>query len=178
MNNILDQIILYTLILLTASCGYKRGAEVRQEAAEDYKNTTIQAKKQFIEHESQLIDSYIENSDLDFFRSGTGLRYHIVRDGDGALATVGDDISIDYSVELLNGTQCYNTSDNGPENFRLGYKDVPAGLSEGLQLLKKNGEAIFIIPSHLAYGLTGDQNKIPGNTAIIYNVQLRELQKN
>jgi len=39
-------------------------------------------------------------------------------------------------------------------------------------MLKPGGEAIFIIPPFLAYGLIGDGGKIPPRAIIIYDVSI------
>jgi FKBP-type peptidyl-prolyl cis-trans isomerase FkpA len=52
---------------------------------------------------------------------------------------------------------------------------VEAGLEEGILLMHKGGKAKFILPSHLAFGLIGDQNKIPGKSTLIYDVNLIDL---
>jgi FKBP-type peptidyl-prolyl cis-trans isomerase len=36
-------------------------------------------------------------------------------------------------------------------------------------------EAIFILPSHLAYGLSGDRSRIPFESPLIYDVKLVKL---
>jgi FKBP-type peptidyl-prolyl cis-trans isomerase len=33
----------------------------------------------------------------------------------------------------------------------------------------------FILPSHLAHGLTGDQSKIPPLSSVVYEIELLEL---
>jgi FKBP-type peptidyl-prolyl cis-trans isomerase len=49
---------------------------------------------------------------------------------------------------------------------------MEAGLNEGLRLLKPGGEAIFIIPSFLAYGLLGDRKMIPSRAIIVYSIKV------
>jgi FKBP-type peptidyl-prolyl cis-trans isomerase len=45
-------------------------------------------------------------------------------------------------------------------------------LHEGIQLLHVGDKAIFILPSHLAHGLLGDEDKIPPHSAVIYDIEL------
>jgi FKBP-type peptidyl-prolyl cis-trans isomerase len=44
--------------------------------------------------------------------------------------------------------------------------------------LAQGGKAKFILPSHLAYGLTGDQDKIPPQSPVVYDIELIEIEKN
>jgi FKBP-type peptidyl-prolyl cis-trans isomerase len=42
-------------------------------------------------------------------------------------------------------------------------------------LMKEGEKAIFIIPSHLAFGLLGDENKIPKRATLVYDVELVQV---
>jgi FKBP-type peptidyl-prolyl cis-trans isomerase len=46
------------------------------------------------------------------------------------------------------------------------------GLNQGLRMLKRGGEALFILPPFLAYGLKGDGNKIPSRSVLIYEIKI------
>ena len=43
--------------------------------------------------------------------------------------------------------------------------------------MKEGDKARFVIPSHLAYGMQGDGNKIPGNSPLYYDVTLLKAEK-
>jgi FKBP-type peptidyl-prolyl cis-trans isomerase FkpA len=38
-------------------------------------------------------------------------------------------------------------------------------------------KAILILPSHLAHGLVGDENKIPPKASVIYELELLSLKE-
>ena len=104
--------------------------------------------------------------------TGTGLRYHIFNKVKGPKAHTGQLATIQYSVQLFNGQTIYS----GIKSFKIGYGEAERGLQEGILLLKSGEIARFILPSHLAYGLSGDGNKIPPHTPIIYHVKLLNLK--
>ena len=58
----------------------------------------------------------------------------------------------------------------------IGRSEMAAGLNEGLKMLKPGGEAVFIIPPFLAYGLKGDGNKIPARSIIVYEIKMINKQ--
>lgn len=60
----------------------------------------------------------------------------------------------------------------------VGKDNVEAGLHEGIQLMHVGDQMRFILPSHLAHGLTGDQSKIPPLASVVYEVELLELSDN
>ena len=62
--------------------------------------------------------------------------------------------------------------------FVVGHGGVESGLEEAVLHLHYGDEAEIVIPSHLAYGLTGDGNKIPINSTIVYKVKVVENQSN
>ena len=60
-------------------------------------------------------------------------------------------------------------------SFILGQSNQPSGLQEGLLLMHEGEKAIMIIPSYLAYGVTGDGVCIPGSSSILYTVKLEKV---
>ncbi len=128
--------------------------------------------RKIMRQEKRAIDTFIKAHHWNMMESGTGLRYHISGTGKGTKARTGQIAKIRYSVELFDGKKIYS----GVTTFRIGYGGVESGLEEGILLLKEGDKAKFILPSHLAYGLSGDGDKIPPHTPIIYHVELLKLK--
>jgi FKBP-type peptidyl-prolyl cis-trans isomerase len=59
----------------------------------------------------------------------------------------------------------------------IGKGGVEAGLEDGILLMHEGGRAKFIIPSHLAFGLTGNGNKIPPKSTLIYDIKLLKIKR-
>lgn len=74
-------------------------------------------------------------------------------------AHVGDLVTVDFEISLLDGTICYSSSENGPESFIVEKADIESGLHEAMQLMCTGDRAKFILPSHMAHGLIGDEEK-------------------
>jgi FKBP-type peptidyl-prolyl cis-trans isomerase len=104
------------------------------------------------------------------------LRYWIYEHGTGQKAIKGSVARIEYSVSLLNGETIYRSSDDGPKEFTIGRGGVESGLEEGILFLKEGDRAKFILPSHLAYGLLGDQDKIPARSVLVYDLKLLKIK--
>ncbi len=128
--------------------------------------------RKLLRQEKRKIDAYIKAKHWKMKESGTGLRYQIISKGNGEKAHMGQIAEIRYSVKLFDGQQIYS----GIKSFKIGYSGVESGLEEGILLLKRGDKAKFILPSHLAYGLSGDGDKIPPHTPIIYYVKLLKLK--
>ncbi|MCF8378262.1 MAG: FKBP-type peptidyl-prolyl cis-trans isomerase [Bacteroidales bacterium] len=142
---------------------------------ENPKNTLIEVNKNLVKSEDQRIEDFISRYHWQMKKTGTGLRYMIYKQGDGEEAEIGRIVRFEYTVSLLSGEDCYTSDDLGPKEFLIGKGGVESGLEEAILLLKKGDRAKFILPSHLAFGLPGDGNKIPSKAAIVYDVNLLEV---
>ena len=108
--------------------------------------------------------------------SGTGLRYWIYKEGDGNKTKAGNRISLKYSVELLDSTVCYQAKNTEPLEFAINQSDQIRGLHELALLLKKGDRVKAILPPHLAYGLSGDNNKIPSKAVLVYDIEVLNVK--
>lgn len=136
----------------------------------------IVVNKHLVVNEEEEINGFVNRYHWNVKQTPSGLRYVIYYKGNGAKVKEGKEVKINYTVSLINGTLCYSSSQEGPKIFTLGEGQVERGLEEGLMLLSVGDKAKFIIPSHLAYGLLGDQNMIPKRATLIYDVELLELK--
>lgn len=172
------------ILILAAITGYAAITGCRQAPApaqvERNKSfiddSLINANKQAIQNEDAQIRLYISRMGWKMKETGTGLRYLIIEKGDGPKAKPGKIARMDYELCLISGELCYSSKKTGPKEFRIGRGGVESGLEEGILLLHKGDRAKFILPSHLAFGLVGDQDKIPGRCALIYDVHLLSLK--
>ena len=137
----------------------------------------IRVNQNLARKESEDIDSYQRRYQLDMQRTGTGLRYHIYTKGAEPLADAEDLATVNFKVFLLDGTLCYSSDSTGSETFTVDRDDVESGLHEGIKMLGKGGKAKFILPSHLAHGLMGDDAKIPSRSPVVYDIELIALKK-
>lgn len=138
------------------------------------KNELADLNRYFVQKDRERIQNYIERKNLSMKESANGMWYCIKKVGTGKYFTDNDKISFDYVCSLLDGTECYNSDKLGPKEFTLGKSEIEAGLNEGLRLLKPGGEAIFILPPFLAYGMVGDGKSISSRAILVYDIKIRE----
>ena len=135
------------------------------------------ANRQAMRTEDQQIDDFAERYGWKMKTTGTGLRCMIYENGTGKQAEDGMLATIDYQARLLNGELIYSSQPATPLTFRIGQDAaVPTGIHQGILLLRQGDHAKFILPSHLAFGLTGDQKKVPPKSTLVYDLQLVELK--
>jgi len=99
----------------------------------------------------------------------------IVVHGKGKNAKNGDIVTLNYIVKLITGDVIYSSDDKGPLQFELGHSVVESGLEEAILNMRVGDEAIIIIPSHLAHGLLGDNDKIPQRSTVIYEIEFTNI---
>jgi len=133
--------------------------------------------RQMALEEDAVIEGYAERRGWDLIKTGTGLRYMIYESNEaGETAIDGQIVTLEYKVSLMDGAEIYSSDDDGPRSFKIGQDNVESGLHEAMTYLKLGDKARIILPSHLAHGLTGDNNKIPPRSTVIYDVELIGLR--
>lgn len=110
-------------------------------------------------------------TDSTYATTASGLKYMMLREGDGKSPKPEDVVTVHYTGQLIDGTVFDSSYQRGePAAFPL--NRVIPGWTEGLQLMKENGKAVFYIPSNLAYGEAGNPGAIPPNSDLIFTVEL------
>lgn len=111
-----------------------------------------------------------------FEKTGSGLRYRILKSGNGDLPSPGDRVSVHYRGALMDGTVFDSSFErNQPIEFLLGEGQVIPGWDEGIQLLRVGDKARFILPPELAYGSRGAGGVIPPNAVLVFDVSLEGI---
>ncbi len=139
-------------------------------------DSLINFNKKVVKTEDEEIGDFINRYQWNMKKTATGLRYMIYHKGNGPFATKGKYATIMYSVRLLNGDLAYSSEQTGPREFEIGHGGVESGLEEGILLLRVGDHVKFIVPSHLAFGLLGDQDKIPQRATLVYDIELIKLK--
>jgi FKBP-type peptidyl-prolyl cis-trans isomerase len=164
--------LIVILIFLISLLACSESPKPKHLSAKEIQEALLEANIKATQLESEQIEAYITEKEIEAIKTGTGLRYFIYERGeDGVKAEDGKKAVISYEVTLLDGTKCYST-DEHPEEFTIGSDIAESGLHEGITYMREGDKAIIIIPSHLAHGLAGDLNKIPIRSTIVYDIEL------
>ena len=104
----------------------------------------------------------------------SGLQYEVITQGTGKKPTLGSSVTTHYHGTLINGTVFDSSYQRGqPATFPV--NGVIAGWTEALQLMPEGSKYRLYIPSDLAYGKRGAGRDIPGDTALIFDVELLKV---
>ena len=104
----------------------------------------------------------------------SGLQYEVLTEGSGQKPGLGSSVTTHYHGTLINGTVFDSSYQRGqPATFPV--NGVIAGWTEALQLMGEGSKYRLYIPSDLAYGKRGAGRDIPGDTALIFDVELLKV---
>jgi len=124
--------------------------------------------------EDKIITDYLtQNNITDFTKTPSGLYYIRKEAGTGGKPAVGNQVEVNYVGKFIQNGQKFDSSYDRAQTFKfpLGQKKVITGWDEGVALMQKGEKALLLIPSRLAYGLTGS-GSIPPNTPLMFDIHL------
>jgi FKBP-type peptidyl-prolyl cis-trans isomerase len=111
-------------------------------------------------------------------KTTTGLRYVILREGEGPSPKPGDKVNVLYVGRLLDGKVFDETKDpSQPFTFRVRRDMVIEGWDQVLQLMRKGEKRLVIIPPEMGYGTRGQPPKIGRNATLVFEIELLSFSK-
>jgi len=106
-----------------------------------------------------------------------GLQYIVLSEGTGAVAQDGDSVSVHYSGSLLDGTEFDSSvKRNQPLAVTVTEGRLIKGWIDMLRLMKKGQKVKVWIPADLGYGERGSPPVIPGNSMLVYEMELLDIK--
>ncbi len=146
------------------------------------KDELIERNKARVSRESQLIEAWVAAAGWPMERTQTGLYFQVYgssAEGEAQIDPIhpqsGHRIGITYSAYLLDSTKVAS-SNKEIFYFYLGHDDVVSGLHEVMTLLSPGDSARVLIPSYMAYGLTGLSPSVPPNSPLLYDLYFVEMR--
>jgi len=106
----------------------------------------------------------------------SGLQYEVINKGMGAKPGPTSKVKTHYHGTLINGT-VFDSSVNRGEPISFPVNGVIQGWQEALQLMSVGDKWRLFIPYNLAYGSRGAGQVIPPYAALIFEVELLDIEK-
>lgn len=156
------------LILTVGACKQPADTRDKEKLTSDQ---LMEINRELVMKDKERIQSFIERRNWQMQETASGLWFEIREPGKEPKPVSGNAVAIDYQCYLLNGTSLYNSAEEGPLRFKIGYTDVPPGLNEAVMHLGQGGKGRFILPAHLGYGLLGDEERIPSRAILVYEIE-------
>jgi len=111
-----------------------------------------------------------------FMKTGSGLEYRILREGEGAKPKAANTVKVHYHGWLDNG-KVFDSSYERREPIEFPLNGVIPGWTEGMQQVGQGGMIELSIPSELGYGARGTPGgPIPPNARLHFLVELLNVR--
>ena len=150
--------------------------EQKESGTNELSEQFIKVNQYMQQRHQDHISAFLERVGWPAEMSPSGLWIVVEKPGEGRRIRENMRVSYTFQSSLLDGTPCYQASFENPKQITIGTGGVESGVEQGLQNLSDGAEAIFLIPPHLAHGNFGDRVKIPGNSVLIYRLQVIKVE--
>ena len=170
--------ILYFVILsLIISCGSPKPRKPIIRKTSSFMAESVERNKILNDKEEELFKHIMKNDSLnEYFNSEFGFWYYYKEkiDLNNEFPVRGDEVIFDYEIRSIQDSVIYTKEELGERNYLVDKEELITGLQEGIKIMKEGEIVIFLFPSHMAYGYTGNE-RISSNEPLIYNVHLKEI---
>lgn len=149
------------------------GNQILQTYFEKIHKENEEMEKKTREANLQDSEEYLKRNGLldDVKTTVTGLQYKVINEGTGQYPKAHSRVRVHYEGSLPDGT-VFDSSYKRGEPTEFGLDQVIPGWTEGLQLMKEGSTYTFYIHPQLGYGEVGIPGHIPGNSVLIFKVEL------
>jgi len=110
-------------------------------------------------------------------RTASGIQYRILKEGTGTKPPAGKTVALKYRGLFLDG-KVFDASDmhGGAFEFQVGLGRVITGWEEMVLDMRLGEKRLAVIPPELAYGEQGAGGVIPGNTFLVFEMELLKIK--
>ncbi len=140
---------------------------------QDLRENMINANRMIAQSEETAINEYIARRKWPMTKLPGGVRLWEYEKVSNTTINMEDSVTVNYTIEAINGKLIYRDIE---ENFVVGHRRDMIGLDEAIMNLHHNSKAKVILPSHLAYGIGGDGDRIPQSAVLIIDLQIENQQ--
>ncbi len=160
-------------MILAVGCGskVKRDDQSKTEYS-IFNDNLITANKYLVKEDAERTAQYIKRRNWDMTDGEGGIKYMVCDRGTGDSIAAAPKILMEYRVELLDGTVCYDSRADGKKELTIGSSEMEPGMTRTFRRLCHGDSAILILPPHYAKGLIGDMDKIPPHSVVVYFVRI------
>lgn len=103
-----------------------------------------------------------------------GLQYVVLQSGSGAKPHIKDSVKVHYQGWRIGG-ELFESTLSQEEPALLPLSGVIKGLRKALLMMPEGAKWKVFLPSELAYGAISPNEKIPANSALIFEIELLEI---
>ncbi len=179
-----------TALTITYSLFVRDIMDRQQYEAAQMKLMEAKSAKQ-LEADLTAIDAYLAEKSIKAEKSESGLRYVMIKQGNGENGKAGQTAKVNYTGYLMDGQHfdsnvksiaqekgLYNPAREpyAPYEVTIDQTSVIKGWHEALKLMRKGSKATFYIPSTLAYGQQQRSEVIKPNSILVFDMEVVDLK--
>lgn len=128
-----------------------------------------------LEIDIPIIEQYLSDNNITAL-SESGVYYVIEEEGTGsAYPNTNSLISMAYSGSVMNGDGTIFDSRSSTNPLKIELYKLISGWQIGVPKFKKGGKGTLYIPSGYGYGVRGSGPNIPGNSILIFDIELLDF---
>ncbi|XP_056637545.1 46 kDa FK506-binding nuclear protein [Diorhabda sublineata] len=155
-----------------ANKGKVNGTPQKQEQQKDKKNKKNQQQQQAKPEKNASPKKESPKKVLQ-----NGLIIEDLKEGQGAPVKSGKFVTVYYEGRLKSNNKVFDSTKQGQGfSFRLGGGEVIKGWDQGLLGMKIGGKRRITCPPNMAYGAKGSPPAIPGNSTLVFEVELKKVR--
>lgn len=168
--------LMCSMIFLLAACSNPK-KEVKKTFNEDkFSEPLVKANQNAVRLEDEDIDLYIKRQQMNVVKTETGLRYQITKKNNGRKIKAEDIVTLDFKTFSINGELLYSSDESGRKVMEVEKNNEIQALDEVLKQMSNGEEAHLVIPSHLAFGIAGDGDKIRQRIPIVMKIKVLSVK--
>jgi FKBP-type peptidyl-prolyl cis-trans isomerase len=111
----------------------------------------------------------------DTLSTRSGLRYRLVKEGEGKEAYANRIVKVNYVGTFISG-DTFDVSGSEGFEFVLGRGQVIKAWDEGIRMMSEGSIYEFFVPANLGYGSKGMGEQIPPDCPLNFRVELLEVK--
>lgn len=164
--------------------------KLQEELIAKQNERMVKQKQEQLAKDTVMIDEYLKANNIVTQKTASGLRYVFTKQGKGAPAKPGQNVSINYAGYLLSG-KYFDTSwesvakeknlfdanrPYAPLDLVAGSGSVIQGWEEAMLLMNKGSRMTVYIPSTLAYGNRQRSEDIVANSILVFDMEMVDIK--
>jgi len=164
-------------LVLLAACTNGQNNSGNTQQSEADQQQLIEANREFLKNERTQIERFIAANGFTMKQTGSGLYYMFLQvptDTNYAIKE-GDRVEYDFKISLLDGTFVNSSAVSGRRSLTVGKEQAELGLHEVFLLAATDCPMLLILPSHLAHGISQNEDDVPPRATLIYEINPRKI---
>lgn len=124
--------------------------------------------------DNRLIEEAIAAGKTDVKQNENGIYYAMMKEGTGRYVSPEDTVVVHYKGYLLSDGSVFDQTREKPATFPL--KRLIRGWQVGVPLCRVGGRIKLVIPSDMAYSIRTRAAKIPPNSILVFEVEVKDTR--